>query len=152
MEHQVTWLLSCTTTKISWVTNHDAGPWTFHVWDIHIDPRGRFIPPHVTQSIRLRKELSKQSLILFYAQLVGNKRSKLVSFTIRNIAVQTFWFWCFRNRYNSPIAVKIFVTFFRMVTIAIFMYFKLREKENQSKKILIETLHTNIWETFDRNI
>lgn len=58
--------------------------------------------------------------------------SKLGAFTIKNIAVQTFSFWCLRNIYNSPIAVKIFVIFFKMVTIATFMYFKLREKHNKT--------------------
>lgn len=51
-----------------------------------------------------------------------------MKFTIKNIAVHTFWFWVFRNIYSSPIAVKIFVMFFRIVTMAIFMYFKLKRK------------------------
>lgn len=46
--------------------------------------------------------------------------------TITNMAVHTFWFCRFPKIYSSPSAVKIFVTFFRIVTIAIFMYFKLK--------------------------
>lgn len=44
---------------------------------------------------------------------------------------QSTFFGCrlFWNKYNSPIAVYIFVTFSIIVTIAIFMFFKLK-KEN----------------------
>lgn len=60
-----------------------------------------------------------------------NEYDVRMSFTIRNIAVHTLEFWRFRNKYNSPTAVKIFVTFLRIVTIAMFMYFKLKGQIHQ---------------------
>lgn len=49
--------------------------------------------------------------------------------TIRTSAVQTFLFWRLLKIYASPIAVNIFVTFFKIVTIAIFMYFRLKNQQ-----------------------
>lgn len=45
--------------------------------------------------------------------------------TIRNRAAQTLLSWCFLNKYISPRAVMTLVTFFRTVTMATLMYFRL---------------------------
>lgn len=45
--------------------------------------------------------------------------------TIKKRAAQTLLSWCLLKRYISPTAVITFVTFFRTVTIATLMYFKL---------------------------
>lgn len=71
-----------------------------------------------------------------FNNMYTNKFTKKVykirmSLTITNIAVHTLEFWRLRNKYNSPIAVKILVTFLRIVTIAMFMYFKLKKKKNE---------------------
>lgn len=51
---------------------------------------------------------------------------KVAWLTIRKRAAQTLLSWCLLNRYISPTAVITFVTFFRTVTIATFMYFRLQ--------------------------
>lgn len=47
--------------------------------------------------------------------------------TIRKRAVQTLLSWVLLNKYISPTAVITLVTFFRTVTIATLMYFRLQE-------------------------
>lgn len=62
--------------------------------------------------------------------------------TIKIKAAHTLLSWCFLKRYISPSAVITFVTFFKTVTIATFMYFKL-----QKIKITIKWQSKSKWNT-----
>lgn len=50
----------------------------------------------------------------------------ILGITIKKRAAQTLLSWCFWKRYISPRAVITLVTFFRTVTIATLIYFKLQ--------------------------